>query len=159
MKLFYRKKLKMLWGKVGFIVHLSQMVEYNLANILSADELLREFETDNTVHIINYNNLAQKSNEMYHKLSGIPLGGILKQAKKVKFFNEDGIELLEKACKKRNYVVHHLFRDDLKPNHLESNPQFYFEELETTIGLLHEINEVLTKIFERQKQEFQLIES
>lgn len=159
MKLFYRKKLKMLWGKVGFIVHLSQMVEYNLANILSADELLREFETDNTVHIINYNNLAQKSNEMYHKLSGIPLGGILKQAKKVKFFNEDGIELLEKACKKRNYVVHHLFRDDLKPNHLESNPQFYFEELETTIGLLHEINEVLTKIFECQKQEFQLIES
>ena len=159
MKLFYRKKLKMLWGKVGFIVHLSQMVEYNLANILSADELLREFETDNTMHIINYNNLAQKSNEMYHKLSGIPLGSILKQAKKVIFFNEDGIELLEKACKKRNYVVHHLFRDDLKPNHLESNPQFYFEELETTIGLLHEINEVLTKIFERQKQEFQLIES
>ena len=48
-----------LWGKVGFIVHLSQMVEYNLANILSADELFREFKTDNTVHIIDYNNLAQ----------------------------------------------------------------------------------------------------
>ena len=159
MKLFYRKKLKMLWGKVGFIVHLSQMVEYNLANILSADELLREFETDNTVHIIDYNNLAQKSNEVYHKLSGIPLGGILKQAKKVKFFNENGLELLKEACNKRNYVVHHLFRDDLKPNHLESDPQFYFEELETTIGLLREINEVLTKIFERQKQEFKLIES
>ena len=116
-----------LWGKVGFIVHLSQMVEYNLANILSADELFREFKTDNTVHIIDYNNLAQKSNEMYHKLSGIPLGSILRQAKKVNFFNEDGIELLEKACKKRNYVVHNLFRDDLKLRHLETDPEFYFE--------------------------------
>ena len=53
--------------------------------------------------------------------------------------------------------MHHLFRDDLEPKHLENDPQFYFEELETTIGLLHEINEVLTKIFERQKQEFKLI--
>lgn len=146
-----------LWGKVGFIVHLSQMVEYNLANILSADELLREFDIDNSMRIVDYNELAQKSNEMYHKLSGISLGGILRQAKKVKFFNEDGIELLEKACEKRNYVVHHLFRDDLNSRHLETDPEFYFEELENTITILHEINEVLTKVFERQKQEFKLI--
>ncbi len=151
------QNLQELWGKVGFIVHLSQMVEYNLANILSADELLREFDTDNSMLIVDYNELAQKSNEMYHKLSGIPLGGILRQAKKVKFFNEDGIGLLEKACKKRNYVVHNLFRDDLKLRHLETDPEFYFEELENTIEILHEINEVLTKIFERQKEEFKLI--
>ena len=151
------QNLQELWGKVGFIVHLSQMVEYNLANILSADELLRGFDTDNSMRIVDYNELVKKSNEMYHKLSGIPLGGVLKQAKKVNFFNEDGLELLEKACKKRNYVVHNLFRDDLKPRHLETDPEFYFEELENTIEILHEINEVLTKIFERQKQEFELI--
>ena len=151
------QNLQELWGKVGFIVHLSQMVEYNLANILSADELLRGFDTDNSIRIVDYNELVQKSNEMYHKLSGIPLGGVLKQAKKVNFFNEDGLELLEKACKKRNYVVHNLFRDDLKPRHLGTDPEFYFEELENTIKILHEINEVLTKIFERQKQEFELI--
>ena len=151
------QNLQELWEKVGFIVHLSQMVEYNLANILSADELLRGFDTDNSMRIVDYNELVQKSNEMYHKLSGIPLGGVLKQAKRVNFFNEDGLELLEKACKKRNYVVHNLFRDDLKPRHLETDPEFYFEELENTIEILHEINEVLTKIFERQKQEFELI--
>ena len=151
------QNLQELWGKVGFIVHLSQMVEYNLANVLSANELLRGFDTDNSMRIVDYNELVQKSNKMYHKLSGIPLGSVLKQAKKVNFFNEDGLELLEKACKKRNYVVHNLFRDDLKPRHLETDPKFYFEELENTIETLHEINEVLTKIFERQKQEFELI--
>ena len=151
------QNLQELWGKVGFIVHLSQMAEYNLANILSADELLRGFDTDNSMRIVDYNELVQKSNEMYHKLSIRPLGSILEQAKKVKFFKEDGIELLEKACKKRNYVIHHLFREDLKQKHLETDPEIYFEELETTIEFLYEINEVLTKIFERQKQEFELI--
>ena len=37
------KQLKLLWQKVGLIVNLFQMVEYNLANILAFDEILREF--------------------------------------------------------------------------------------------------------------------
>ena len=151
------QKLQELWGKVGFIVHLSQMVEYNLANILSADELLREFEERDSMCTIEYNEFAEKSNKMYLKLSTIPLGGILKQAEKVMFFNKEEIELLGKACEKRNYVVHHLFRDDLQSRYLETDTEFYFDELESTIEILHETNEVLTKIFEWQKQEFKLI--
>ena len=50
-----------LWGKVGFIVHLSQMVEYNLANILSADELLKEFDTDNSMRIVKPNRVGARS--------------------------------------------------------------------------------------------------
>lgn len=146
-----------LWGKVGFIVHLSQMVEYNLANILSADELLREFEERDVMCIIEYNKFAEKSNALYQTLSTQTFGAILNRAEKIKFFTEDGLKLLREACSKRNYVVHHLFRDDLNSKHLESDPQFYFEELETTIGLLHEINEVLLNIFEQQKKDFRLI--
>ncbi len=152
-----RSDLVELWGKVGFIVHLSQMVEYNLANILSADKLLREFEKRDSMYVIEYNKFAEKSNELYLKLSAKPFGSILNQAENVKFFTEDGLKLLREACNKRNYIVHHLFRDDLKSKHLENDPQFYFEELETTIGLLHQVNEELIKIFERQKQEFKLI--
>ena len=151
------QSLQELWGKVGFIVHLSQMVEYNLANILSADELLREFEERDSMCTIEYNEFAKKSNELYRTLSTKTLGSILNRAEKIRFFDEDGLKLLREACSKRNYVVHHLFRDDLNSKHLESDPQFYFEELETTIGLLHEINEVLLNIFEQQKKEFQLI--
>ena len=81
----------------------------------------------------------------------------MNRAEKIKFFTEDGLKLLREVFSKRNYVVHHLFRDDLNSKHLESDPQFYFEELETTIGLLHEINEVLLNIFEQQKKDFRLI--
>ena len=151
------QNLQELWGKVGFIVHLSQMVEYNLANILSADELLREFEERDSICIIEYNKFAEKSNALYQTLSTKTFGAILNRAEKIKFFTEDGLKLLREACSKRNYVVHHLFRDDLNSKHLESDPQFYFEELETTIGLLHEINEVLLNIFEQQKKDFRLI--
>ena len=151
------QNLQELWGKVGFIIHLSQMVEYNLANILSADELLREFEERDVMCIIEYNKFAEKSNALYQTLSTKTFGAILNRAEKIKFFTEDGLKLLREACSKRNYVVHHLFRDDLDSKHLESDPQFYFEELETTIGLLHEINEVLLNIFERQKKDFRLI--
>ena len=151
------QNLQELWGKVGFIIHLSQMVEYNLANILSADELLREFEELDVMCIIEYNKFAEKSNALYQTLSTKTFGAILNRAEKIKFFTEDGLKLLREACSKRNYVVHHLFRDDLNSKHLESDPQFYFEELETTIGLLHEINEVLLNIFEQQKKEFRLI--
>ena len=39
------KKVELLWTKVGFVVQLSQMVEYNLANILGFDEILRKLRT------------------------------------------------------------------------------------------------------------------
>ena len=39
------KKVELLWTKVGLVVQLSQMVEYNLANILGFDEILRKLRT------------------------------------------------------------------------------------------------------------------
>lgn len=78
-----KKQLLHLWGKVGFIVHLSQMVEYNLANILAFDEILREFEERDSMFVIEYNEFAQRANEWYEKLSGKPLGASLNKAKEI----------------------------------------------------------------------------
>ena len=74
------QNLQELLGKVGLIVHLSQMVEYNLANILSADELLRGFDTDNSMRIVDYNELVQKSNARIWGLSSIKLPNEVKPA-------------------------------------------------------------------------------
>ena len=61
--------------------------------------------------------------------------------------------MLSKAIEKRNYVVHNLFRDDLRKNYLETSAKFYFKELEETISLLNTINESLVEIFKQQKEE------
>ena len=152
-----KKQLFHLWGKVGFIVHLSQMVEYNLANILAFDEILREFEERDSMFVFEYNEFAQRANEWYEKLSGKPLGTSLNRAKGIKFFTDESEKLLSQAIEKRNYVVHHLFKEDLRNNHLETDPTFFYEELEETIGLLHSINESLTDIFKKQKEEYKFI--
>ena len=94
---------------------------------------------------------------MYEKLSNGTLGYAFKRAKCIKFFTDESENLLSQALEKRNYVVHNLFKEDLKNNHLETDPTFFYEELEETIDLLHSINESLIDIFEKQKGEYKLI--
>ena len=107
------KKVELLWTKVGLVVQLSQMVEYNLANILGFDEILKKFDDEKPLSKKVYDKAVKKANSLYKTLSKRPLGKILEQAEKVKFFTEDGLKLLSEACEKRNFVIHHLFREDL----------------------------------------------
>lgn len=151
------KQLANLWGKVGLIVNLSQMVEYNLANILAFDEILREFETTDSMFVFEYNEFVERANNWYKRLSKMTFGANLKRAKEIKFFTEESEELLAKAIEKRNFVVHRLFKEDLQKNHLETNPEFYFNDLEETIYLLNSINESLVEIFKQQQEEHKLI--
>lgn len=60
-----QEKLTHLWGKVGFILNLSQMIEYTLANILAFDEILREFEKTDSMFVYEFNIFAEKSNKWY----------------------------------------------------------------------------------------------
>ena len=151
------KQLFHLWEKVGLIVNLSQMVEYNLANILAFDEILREFETTDSMFVFEYNEFVERANNWYKELSKRTFGGNFKRAKEIKFFTKESEELLSKAIDKRNYVIHTLFKDDLNNKYLETNPKHYFNELEETISLLNTINESLVEIFKQQKEEHKLI--
>ena len=151
------QQLKCLWAKVGFIVNLSQMVEYNLANILAFDGILREFEKRDSMFACEYNEFAEQANKWYEILSQKPLGKSLNRAKEIKFFTEESEKTLLEAIEKRNYVVHHLFKDDLTKKNLDTNPTVYYQELEETIELLASVNDSLIEIFKQQKEEHKLI--
>ena len=151
------KKVELLWTKVGLVVQLSQMVEYNLANILGFDEILKKFDDEKPLSKEVYDKAVKKANSLYKTLSTRPLGKILEQAEKVKFFTEDGLKLLSEACEKRNFVIHHLFREDLFKGYVDTQPEYYYETVEETIGILHEINEQLVEIFKQQKQEYWML--
>lgn len=152
------KQLKYLWGQVGFIINLSQMIEYTLYNILALNEILKEFENRDSMFVFEYNELVDRANKIGMFLENKPLGSIISKAKEVNYFTAEGIKLLEDVLKKRNYVTHHLFRDDLKEKKLETNPAIFFKELEELINLMYSVNEELNEIFKRQKEEMNLID-
>ena len=58
MKKRYYKKV---WGMVGFIVNLSQMIEYNLANILALNEILVAFDKEDSMYEFEYVELLRKT--------------------------------------------------------------------------------------------------
>ena len=83
------KELQSLWAKVGLIVNLSQMVEYNLANILAFDEILREFETTDSMFVFEYNEFVERANDWYKRLSKMIFGVNFKKAREIKFFTKE----------------------------------------------------------------------
>jgi hypothetical protein len=151
------KQLVHLWGKVGFIVNLSQMIEYNLANILSANEILKEFEHRDSMTILEFNDLAKESNKWLDILGKSTMGSVIKRAKEVKYFTDEAINILENVLKRRNHIAHQLFVDDLKDKHLETNPKHYYKYLEETIDLMHKTNNSLLEISKQQREEYKTI--
>ena len=145
--------LQKIWAQVGFIVQLSQMVEYNLANIIASNEILGKLENKDSIYVFEYNDLAEESNRWYKKLSKSTFGAVIKRAKDVKFFTEESYKLLEDALKKRNYVMHQFFKDDLTKKVLETNPMEYFDELAEIVDVLKKVNDDLLLIFKKQKVE------
>lgn len=146
--------IQKIWAQVGFIVQLSQMVEYNLANIIASNEILSKLDNKDSVYVFEYNDLAEESNKWYEILSKSTFGTVIKRAREVKFFTEASYSLLENALKKRNYVVHQFYKDDLTKKVLEINPMEYYDELAEIVDVLKKLNDDLLLIFKKQKDEF-----
>lgn len=144
-------------GKVGLIVHLSQLIEYNVANILAFDDLLDKFNDNDEMYSFEYEQFKQQAENLYKTLSIQPMGACLAKAKDVRFFTKDSYDRLRSMCDERNWAVHRLFKEDLELRHLETDPIFYFDRLENIIDDMNAINQDLIKIFENQKQEYNCI--
>lgn len=153
----YKKELLHLWGKVGLIVNLSQMIEYTLANVLAFDEILREFEDRDSMFVYEYNEFAKRAEKLYKELEKKPLGFGIEKARQLGYFNDKSQEWLKAMCKERNFVVHRLFKEDLVAKHLETDPTFYYERLENLIEEMNAVNNNLNEIFAKQKAEYKLI--
>lgn len=144
-------------GKVGLIVHLSQLIEYNVSNILAFDDLLDKFNDNDEMYSFEYEQFKKQAEKLYKTLSSKPMGACLAKAKDVRFFTEDSDDRLRLMCDERNWAVHQLFKEDLEFRHLETDPIFYFDKLENIIDDMNAINQDLIKIFENQKQEYNCI--
>lgn len=152
-----KNQLSELWGKVGFIVHLSQMIEYNLANICAFDTILCEFESVNSMPLWKYDEFVCKANELYSMLQKSTLGKNIHELKQCKLLPKDIVAELQHILEERNYVVHQMFKDDLAEKRLETSPIYYFERLENLVTSMYKINEQLSYIIDEQKTKYNLI--
>lgn len=103
----YEKKEEQLfeiWGKVGFIVQLSQMIEYTLANVLAFNDILREFDDKGSINVFEYNGFVERANCLYKKLEKNPLGFGIKKAKDIGYFETKSQKWLEDVCAEREIM-------------------------------------------------------
>lgn len=150
----YQTQLQYLWGKVGLIVHLSQMIEYTLSNILAFDEILREYDVVDSMCYCEHNDLAKKANQWYEKLKSMTMGNIIAHARRIKFFTEESEQLLAQINSERYFIIHNLLKEDLFLQHIDTNPAFYFPRLEALIDKMYNANAQLNDIFKQQKTEY-----
>lgn len=155
-----REKLQdHLFGKIGFIVNLSQMVEYNLANILAFDDMFKKAKgVISSSQPLDIRAFAKEANAWYEKLQVKPLGYIIKCAQETNFFNDEAIDKFKWICQERNFIVHRLFKEDLKLKHIETDPSFYFDRLENLIDEMYLMNNELCNIFNDLKKEYHFLD-
>ena len=142
----YIRDLRGLWERIGFIMHLSQMIEYNLLNILAGHKYIESIEGLSIYDFVNYNNAAKESNEALHKNNRKDLKKLLDRAIADNVFNKEMIDLLDTIKNKRNYYAHQFFKEDLFTKITETNPSYYFKKMKEDIGLFKTVNDLLVDI-------------
>lgn len=152
-KIYYKK----VWGMVGFVVNLSQMIEYNLANILALNEIIVTFDKEESMYEFEYAELLGKTDEWYKKLDKLELGKLLDNIKSKTNFTEEFVTFLTEIRIERNFFVHNIFKDDLFTKTFQDNPKQYIPRLQELIAKMHTANEELVKIFADMKKEVKLI--
>lgn len=154
MKKRYYKKV---WERVGFVVNLSQMIEYNLANILALNDILVAFDKKESMFEFEYDELLRKTDDWYEKLDKLELGKLLENIKSKTDFTEEFITFLTDIRTERNFFVHNIFKDDLFTKAFQDNPKQYIPRLQELIAKMHDANDELVKIFADMKKEVKLI--
>lgn len=148
---------KKVWGMIGFVVNLSQMIEYNLANILALNEILVAFDKEESMFEFEYAELLKKTDEWYKKLDRFELGKLLENIKSKTDFTAEFITSLTEIRTGRNYFVHNVFKEDLFTKEFQNNPKQFIPRLQELIAKMHAANDELVKIFEEMKKEVKMI--
>ncbi len=152
-----KKNWKKVWGAVGFVVNLSQMIEYNIANILALDQILSAFDNQESMFVFEYKVLVDKTNSWYDKLIHQELGKVIYKSEKKKVFTDEFVKYLDDIREKRNYYIHHFFKDDLSTKKFQDSPKECLPELQELIGRMNAANEELVQIFSEMKAEVKMI--
>lgn len=147
-------KLKKIWGSVGFIMHLSQLIEYNIVNIIAGHKFLKDVKAQKSMNIEEYERKAIASNKILRNLSyKKTMGTVINAAKDIHLFDEELTNKLDAIKEKRDYYAHIFFKEQLFTKDMENNPDILLDQLSQDVNDLKEINDRLLKIDAKQREE------
>ncbi len=140
-----------MYSRIGYILHVVQMIEYNIANILS----LEEYEEINSKFVSEkeVNEIKENINKKYKELSSLMFGQLGKLLKKSKYLSNIDLDKLGNIIDSRNYIVHQCFKEKLLQNGLLSLDEVdkFIEELNEYECLIVSFNEELLEVFKKHK--------
>ena len=140
-----------MYSRIGLILHNLQMIEYNIANILS----LEEYEEINGKAVVEYDilKIKKKINRKFNKLSKLTFGQLKREIINSKYLSNINIDNLRKIIKYRNYLVHKCFKEKLLDNELLTieDVDKFVDELNDFEVITNDLNNELLSIFEKHK--------
>lgn len=154
MKIKHKKDLEYIWGSIGFIIHLSSLIEHNVKLLISGEELLQIFDNEN-ISILDLVNAKEESNKKYKENdeNRVMLGMLIKQLNKYDLYKDsDLIEKLWKVSNIRGYYALEFLKRDLYAKHLESDPLFYKHQIMEDIDFLYTLNNELLETIKEYKK-------
>jgi hypothetical protein len=144
-----QEETNLLYGRVGFITALSQMIEYNLAEIQAYVEAISNLEKGQCP-AEKRGEILKKANSIYKKGLTQTLGWNISRIKKLGLFDEypEIINNLETILKERNYVSHQLFKDDVRTQKIQKHLQQVLNRLGNDVGTMNNMNETLISLLQ-----------
>ena len=128
-----------MYSRVGYCFHLLQMVEYNLANILSIEEFEKVRKTSFSEKDIEF--IKERINKKYNELSELTFGCLKNRVSKSVYLKDIDFCKLEHIVEYRNYLAHNCFKDKLLRKELET-----IDDVDAFVGELNSFEEILSKM-------------
>jgi len=140
-----QEETDLLYGRVGMIVALSQMIEYNLAEVQAYQKVLSLFDKDGQVKREIFEKVSKEAEVLWEKSLNETLGQNIAQIKGAGIFknNPKQIDELEAVLKERNYLVHQFFKEDVAKRSIEKNITSVLKRLLDDVERMNRLNEAL----------------
>lgn len=143
------KQLEYIFGAIGYIFYLTSLIEYNLVQIIAAEEYLKVFDQED-ISFIDIITAKEDSNKTLHKLTdeNKMLGKLITLLEKIPSIDTELIDDLRKVSEIRGYYAHKFYKDDLYKNYLEKNPLVYKKSISKDINFIFEVHNEVVEIDE-----------
>lgn len=148
-----------MYSRIGVIVHLSQMIEYNLANILAISKMKNRVIQEEPINEARLVEIKKECDKEYRRLNSLPLGKIKNSISDNLYINSHLAETIENILKERNYIIHNVFKDDLFSEQFKDLDEVekYIDELNDVEFKMRELNNQLLSVFKENRIQSVLI--